>query len=120
MTRILYRVSRTACPTSDRPWIDALFAELDAVEPARARLVWLLGALGFIAGRRSRRLTTLLSPAWLASLLAVFAFTFLAFIEYEGFLTEDDWYAALAAGAAAILIAASVHNLRRRPPEAWP
>jgi uncharacterized membrane protein (DUF2068 family) len=76
--------------------------------------------VGFVAGRRLQRLATLLSPASLASLLAALTFGYLALIEYEGFLTEDDWYAALAAGAAAILIAASVHNLRRRPPEAWP
>jgi cytochrome bd-type quinol oxidase subunit 2 len=120
MTRVLHRISRTACPASDRPWLDALFAELDAVESARARLVWLLGAVGLVAGRRAQRLAAMVSPAWLASLFAVCAFSFLAFVQYEGFVTEDDWYLAFAAAAIAVLIAVSAINLRRRPPEAWP
>ncbi len=56
MTRVLYRISRTACPVADRPWLDALFAESVAVASGPARFVWLLGAWGLLFDRHVRRL----------------------------------------------------------------
>ena len=120
MTRVLYRISRTACPASDRPWLDALFAEIDAVETGWARFVWLAGALGLLANRHAQRLAAMISPAWLACFVAMIAFAALAFVEYEGFAIEDDWYPALVALFAAMLIALSVLNLRRPTSEVWP
>lgn len=120
MTRLLHRISRSACPPADRPWLDALFAESDAVESGRARLVWLLGALGLVADRHARRLASMITPTWLACLIATLAFAYMGFIEYEGLAIEDDWYPAFAAITAATLICVSLLNLRRRSTEVWP
>lgn len=120
MTRVLYRISRTACPASDRPWLDALFAEIDAVETGGARLIWLFGVLGLLANRHAQRIATMITPAWLACFAAAIAFAVMGFIEYEGLVIEDDWYPAIAAFAATTLIALSVVNLKRHVSELWP
>lgn len=120
MTRALLRISRAACPAADRRWFDALLAETAAVEPGRARFVWLLGALGFLANRYRRLFAAMITPAWLACLAATAALAYIAIIEYEGITSEDDWNFAFTAVAATVLIALSLINLRRHPPEAWP
>jgi hypothetical protein len=120
MTRVLHRISRGACPAADRPWLDALFAELDAIEPGRARFVWLLGALGLVANRYLRRLSVLVTPAWLAWLIAALVFTWFGLIEFEGLTAEDDWNQVFAAAAFAAWFGVSVLNLRRRVADNWP
>ena len=120
MTRVLFRISRSACPPADRPWLDALFAEIDAVEPGRARLVWLLGALGFLANRRLRRLSSLVTPLSLACLVQALIFGAMGVTEYEGLAVEDDWYPGISALFAAALLGVMLINLKRRPPQAWP
>jgi uncharacterized membrane protein (DUF2068 family) len=120
MTRALLRISRAACPPADRRWFDALLAETQALEPGHDRFVWLLGALGFLADRYRRLLALMITPAWLTCLAATAALAYLAVIEFEGITSEDDWNFAFMALAAAMLIAVSLINLRRHPPEAWP
>ena len=120
MTRVLHRISRSACPAADRPWLDALFAEIDAVESGPDRLVWLLGAVGLLVNRHLRRVAGMVTPVWFACLAAALAFAWLGFIEYEGLAVEDDWYPALTATSFAALLGVSVINLRRHTIETWP
>jgi hypothetical protein len=120
MTHVLHRISRSACPAADRPWLDALFAEIDAVEPGRARLVWLLGTFGLLAHRRLQRLATAISPVTLFCLLAAIVFAVMGVTEYEGLAVEDDWYPGVSALFAAALVGVILLNLKRRPPQAWP
>ena len=114
MSRVLYRLSRRACPPADRPWVDALFAELEAVEPGRDRLLWLLGAAGLLLDRYVRLLSFSLSRASLICLAAALTFGWLAIIEYEGLAVEDDWYGPVAALSTAALVCVSFLNLRRQ------
>ena len=120
MTNVLYRISRGVCPASDRQWLEALFAEADAVEPGPGRVLWLLGAFGLLTQRYVRRLVAMISPAWLVSLTLAVGFFVLAFVEYEGFAIEDDWYPAFAALSAAVLLALSLLSLKRDTSESWP
>ena len=113
MTRLLYRLSRGACPAADRPWLDALFAELGAIQSSRARCVWLLGATGLLLDRYTRLLTAAASPASLLLAASALVFGWMALTEYEGLLPEDDWYGILAALFIISLISISVLNLRR-------
>ena len=110
MTRVLHRLSRRACPAVDRPWLDALFAELEAIETGRGRLLWLLGATHLVF---DRYVAALLSPVNLLLLAAAVFFAWMAIMEYEGLAVEDDWYGPVAAIFVAGLIAVSVVNLRR-------
>jgi hypothetical protein len=110
MTRVLHRLSRSVCPAIDRPWVDALFAELEAIETGRGRVLWLLGATHLVF---DRYVAALLSPVNLLLLAAAALFAWMAIMEYEGLAVEDDWYGPVAAIFVAGLIAASVLNLRR-------
>ena len=120
MTRVLHRISRGLCPAADRRWVDALFAELDAIDSLRGRALWLLGAIGIMLDRNVWRLAAAVTPASMACLVAAVCFGALAIIEYEGLALEDDWYGPIAAGFAAGLIGVSVLNVRRRETGARP
>jgi hypothetical protein len=119
MTRVLYRISRSACPAADRPWLDALFAESDAVESGRARLVWLLGAWGMLMDRQAQRLDLRLiigTAACLALSLVSGAFWFTG---YEGLALDDDLYMAGSGIFIAALLGLSAAQLRRPYPDGW-
>ncbi len=120
MTRVLHRISRSACPAADRPWVDALFAELETIDSGRARLLWLLGAAGLLFDRYTRLFVALVTPATALCFAATLVFGALAVTEYQGLVPEDDWYAILAALFTASLIGVSVVNLRRLTPSVRP
>jgi hypothetical protein len=109
VTRVLHRLSRGVCPAADRPWLDALFAELETIDSRRGRLLWLLGAAGLVF---NRYVSALLRPVSLLCLAAAVFFIAMTLTSYEGLLSEDDWYAVLAAIFTAGLIGASALNLR--------
>lgn len=113
MTHVLYRIARGACPRADRPWLDALIAELSAIETNRARVAWLLGASTFVIRRHAYRMGAGLRIAAGASLVASGLFATLWLTGYEGVLPEDDWYPMLAALCAGALIGVSILNLNR-------
>jgi hypothetical protein len=113
MTRALYRISRLACPAADHPWLDALFAEAEAIDSGRGRLLWLAGAAGLLFDRQARVLATLLSPLSLLLLCASVLCSWLALIEFEGLAPEDDWYGPAAAVLAGLLAAVSISRIKR-------
>jgi hypothetical protein len=118
MTRVLHGISRWACPAADRPWIDALFAELYAIESRRARLLWLLGAGSLLIDRFAARIAGALLPrvmrAALLALAATAAFAALWLTGYEGLSLDDDFYMAFTAVFIACLFGLSVVHLRRQ------
>ena len=120
MTRVLHRISRSACPAADRPWIDALFAELETIESGRARLLWLLGAADLILDRYMRQLAALVTPAAMLCLMGAAVFLTLALTQYEGLAPEDDWYFILAAIFTTSLIGVSGLSLRRNALDVQP
>jgi hypothetical protein len=119
MTRVLYRISRSACPAADRPWLDALYAESDAVESGRARLVWLLGAWGMLMDRQARRLDPRLVLAAVLCLALSLVSAALWFTGYEGLSLDDDLYMAGSAIFIAALVGLSAAQLRRPYPDGW-
>jgi hypothetical protein len=119
MTRILYRISRGACPAADRPWLDALFAEIDAVESGRARFVWLLGAVGLLADRIVRRLDARLVLAAAVCLGLSITSSVLWFLGFEALALDDDLYMAGAAAFAVALVGLSILQMRRPVTDAW-
>jgi amino acid transporter len=113
MTRVLHRLSRNACPAAGRPWVDALFAEVEAIDSGRARLLWLLGAAGLLFDRYLRLFSAATTPLSLLLLATTAVFAWLAVTEYEGFAFEDDWYGLIAACFATSLVVVTAINLRR-------
>jgi amino acid transporter len=120
VTRVLYRISRNACPAADRPWLDALFAELEAVESTPARLLWLLGAVGLVASRHIGRLDARLVFASALCLAVSLLSGAIWFSGSEVFALDDDLYMAAAAFFASGLVGLSVLQLRHPMPETWP
>jgi hypothetical protein len=120
MTRVLYRISRGACHPRDRAWVDALFAESEAIGSVRARAAWLLGAFALSISGRLGRFAAAITPVSLACLAAAIVFAFMGITEYEGLAFEDDWYPAVSLAFVVALIGVAAFNLRRRTPEAWP
>lgn len=119
MTRVLYRISRSACPAADRPWLDALFAESDAVDSGRARFVWLLGAWGMLIDRQVRRLDPRLVLAAVFCLALSLISGALWQAGYEGLSIDDDFYMAGVAVFVSALIGLSAAQLRRPYPDGW-
>jgi hypothetical protein len=103
---VMRRVALTACPPEDRPWVRAMFAEIDAVEGRWSRLTWVMGAIQFVASRNlgrgarvlAHRLHLAIAFALCASILSVAFYG----AEYEGFGIDDDSFIVLAASFAAI------------------
>jgi hypothetical protein len=110
MSRLLYRVSRAVCPAPDRPWLDALLGEIEAIDSPHARLAWLLGAAHVVL---DRYVAAFLRPVNLLLLFSAVVFGWMAIIEYEGLPPEDDWYGPIAAASVAGWIAVSAFNLKR-------
>ena len=117
MTRILRGVARLACPPADRRWVDALFAECDAIESRRERLIWLLGGAGLVVNSNATRLASAMSPLSLLLLLVATVFAVMAVIEYEGLAFEDDLYGVVAVLLGAGLVAVAARNIRHRASE---
>jgi hypothetical protein len=95
-------------------WLDALFAEADAIETANERGLWLLGAFGFLTNRLIDRAVSTFTWMSFVCFTATAVFGVMAVTEYEGLLLDDDWYPALALAAVLTLIGVSLANLRRR------
>jgi hypothetical protein len=119
MTRVLYRISRTACPVADRQWLDALFAESVAVASGPARFVWLLGAWGLLFDRHVRRLDPRLLLAAAICLALSLVFGAFWYTGYEGLALDDDLYMAGAAIFSSGLVGLSAAQLRRPFPDGW-
>jgi hypothetical protein len=106
--QVMRRVALAACPPRDRPWVEAMFAEISAVEGRGSRLAWVMGAIQFVASRNlgrgatflSRRLNLAIAFALCASIVSAALFR----LEFEGYGVDDNLFLLLAAGFAAICL----------------
>jgi hypothetical protein len=97
--QLLRRIALAASPPADRPWVEALFSELDVIEGAQPRLTWLVGAVQLVATRNAVRGARLLADRLhLAIAFAFCAAILSAVISRLGYesLGDDDFYLALA------------------------
>ena len=104
--RRLARIAHAIAPRDDRRWIDAMFAELDAVEPDR-RPAWMLGAIAIAWSGVRMRLATLPRAIWCGIVLAagaVVASTIASLSETELLVMEDDLYLPAAWAASALFV----------------
>lgn len=60
-TRLSRRIALAACPPRDRAWVEALFAELDAVDDSWSRLAWTMGAARLVAASTGQRVAATFS-----------------------------------------------------------
>jgi drug/metabolite transporter (DMT)-like permease len=113
--KMLISLVRPVMPGRHRHWLDALLAEAEGLQPARSRLIWLLGAGGLLAAVYARLLVALVTPASVLLFSAAVFFAVLSQTEFEAFGEEEDWYW-LAAVSAIGLIGVCVKQLRRNSP----
>jgi hypothetical protein len=103
---LLAHVARAIAPHAERRWIDAMFAELDAVEPER-RGQWIRGSLVTAWSAVSMRMRTLPSAIWGGMVLAtslLVLFSIGSRTETEVLLAEDDIFVPLAWCSGAVLV----------------
>ena len=119
----LGRLARAACPRAERPWLDALFAELATIEGAWPRRLWLLGAVQLVAARNVERLGAgLVRHLNLAIVAALAGATAAATFSRSGHeaLGDDDVFIGLAlvfaAAGVALLGLAGVRTGSGGPP----
>jgi hypothetical protein len=90
------RIAIAACPARDRPWVEALFAELDAVDGSWNRLAWIMGAARLVASSGEQRLKSAMKGRTrlplLFALLAAILSAFMARIDSEALRIDDDWF----------------------------
>ena len=98
--RVLHRIARAFCPPSERPWVDAMLAELGAIEEPGQRRRWMIGVASVVAASIQTNRAAVLSPpkrwALLLALCAAALSGGSALVGYEGLGIDDDGYLVLA------------------------
>jgi len=93
---MLFRLANSACPSGDRPWLMALWAESRVIESPVSRLAWLFGAGALIAGANVRSAIGALRDHPLAAVIVALALATLvalpSLLGYEILLSEDDQF----------------------------
>src|SRR5262245_10537562 len=109
-TSMLHRGARTICPRTERAWVDAMFAELDAVEES-GRTDWILGAFSIVLSGLKLRAASVPLAIWLGIVLAFGAVVLLAFGSRsgcEGLLMVDDVFLGFAWVSGVLLVGLAV------------
>jgi hypothetical protein len=104
------RIARALAPRADRRWIDAMLAELDAVEPHR-RSAWIRGALAIAWSGVRMRLAALPVAIWsgiVFTACALVASIGASHSETEWLVMEDDVFLPFAWASGALLVAFAV------------
>ena len=112
-TRLSRRIALAACPPRERPWVEALFAELDVIDGAGPRFAWIVGAARVVATRSGGRAVApfvVLLALWFAVLSGAISLT-----GYEGLGFDDDLFLAFAATFGATALGLWARALRRTP-----
>lgn len=104
-------VQRTAtfiCPAAQRQWVDAMFAELVAIDPPRRRIVWMAGATAIVFAAIEARALTALSLRMRLGIAVAFvtavASAFLSYVDVQAVLLDDEMLAVLSGVAAVALL----------------
>jgi len=117
--RSLRRIALAACAPADRPWVEALFRELNFIEGAWPRASWLLGTARLVAEVTKQRFGAMLSLRLRVATVVAFCAALLSVLisraGYEGLGVDDDVFLILAlvcvaAPAARLAIARRDHG----------
>jgi hypothetical protein len=104
----MYRTIRMICPRAELGWLDAMYAELPAIDDAGTRASWLAGAAGLLATIVQLRAATVVSPllwiAIVASFAGVVMFAIGSQSDVESAGMDDDVFFRFAWVAAALLV----------------
>jgi len=118
-TRLSRRIALAACPPRERPWVEALFAELDVIDGAGPRFAWVMGAACVVATRSGRRAAAPFSGRFHFVVLLALWFAFLSgaisLTGYEGLGVDDDLFLAFAAALGAAAAGLWARALRQTP-----
>lgn len=114
---LLHRLTAMICPASERAWIDAMFAELTAIDGGGVRLRWMLGAAA-IVGSVIRLRAALFVPGvlWWAIVVALHAVVLFAIggnSDFEGLQMDDDVFLQFAWVSGALLAGLVVLAINR-------
>jgi hypothetical protein len=89
---LLHRTARTLCPRGERAWIDAMFAELHAVDAPR-RPAWAFGAFAIVLSGIRLRIGSVPALVWWTMLIvahAVVIFAIASQTDFEHLRMDDD------------------------------
>ena len=112
---LMHRLARVACPPGQRGWIDAMFAELAAIEPSERRR-WAAGAPAMLVAVLSMRVRALPAAITWGMLLAAHAAIVFAFgsrSDFEGLRMDDDVFFRLAWISGALFVGLGVLAITR-------
>ena len=104
---LLLGIVRRTCPPSDRRWLDAMLAELQAVEGRWSRFAWILGVARFAAVRRRERVASLVTNRHVVGLIVLLTAAISAFLSQgasESLGLDDDLFLASGAASGALLL----------------
>ncbi len=114
---LLHRLTAMACPANERAWIDAMFAELTAIDGGSVRLRWMLGAAA-IVGSVVRLRAAMFVPGvlWWAIVVALHAIVLFSIggnSDFEGFRMDDDVFLQFAWVSGVLLVGLVVLAINR-------
>ena len=124
--RMIHRGAAAICPPGQRQWVDAMFAELGAIDGPGRRMSWMLGATAIVFAAIEARALIMLSLRMrvgiVVALGAALVSGILSYADHQAVLLDDDLMAALCVVAAAALIGLAVIAARKifRGPECAP
>jgi hypothetical protein len=102
-------MAMAACPRGERPWIDAMFAELGAIDGPGRRFGWMMGAASVVFAVIHARATTALSGRLRSLMVLALCAAALSgvgsLVGWEGLGIDDDAFLALACLCSVLLLA---------------
>lgn len=111
------------CSPAEKPWIEAMFAEISVIEGTTPRLIWTLGFASLIAVSIKKRgaimLANRLNLATVVAFLSMLLTGGVSQVGYEGTETLDDVFLALAFVFGAIFATLVAVALGRFTVRAW-
>ena len=115
--RLIHRGAAAICPSGQRRWVDAMFAELASIDGPGRRMSWMLGATAIVLAAIEARALIMLSlrmrVAIVVALGAALVTGILSHADHQAALLDDDLLAALCGVAAAVLVGLAAIAARR-------
>ncbi len=106
---IVQRVAAAICPAPQRHWIQAMFAELAAIEGPGHRMSWMLGSAKIVSAAIEARARALLSLrmriALVVALSVALACGILSYMDVQAILLDDELLAVLCVASVVTLFA---------------
>ena len=115
-TGLLQRAATTICPAAERQWVDAMFAELAAIDRPAGRACWVLGAAAIVLAAINARIATTLSLRLRISIAIAFGLALgaavISYIDVQAALLDDELLAAFSVLAAITLLGLATAAVR--------